>query len=1048
VQIECARALDSHVLKTRVAQIRAALTLNTAACDLADQWLLPVCAVSPYIARICLQFPEDISGLFNSGVLTLRQSLLSARLSTSQTYSLAGIHYSAMSTDRKVINRGNDNHPVGEPASTQNSKSLVCHLTELISELEGDLVDVHKNADVQITDVRSLEAIQQKILRRFRHRHMVRILWRDLTGIAAIADTLRDLSALADACVIVAERWSYNVLSGRYGLPCDAAGREQRLIVLGMGKLGGYELNVSSDIDLICVWPESGQTQVSNADQKVMDNSEFFRRLVQRLTVLLNSVTAEGFVFRVDTRLRPFGESGPLVMNFEGLENYYLTQARDWERYAMIKARAITGNQKDIHELDQLVMPFVYRRYMDYAAFESLRDLKRKIALSVTRKGMIDNIKLGSGGIREIEFIGQAFQLVRGGRDSRFQIRPIVDVLALLAELQLMPQAEVDGLTAAYVYLRRVENALQMMRDEQTHSLPIDADDQQRLLMMMDEPAWDKFKALLAVHQQRVAQSFGALFESEDTDAQTSSADHDADVAVIGSEGDARRIDGWTFWAMLSEPDLDPDQQRQLLTDEGFDPTEELLAAIKSVSHGAFYQRLTAKSQERLERIVPIVIQLSLNHENPSQTLTRALALVRAVAGRSGYLQVLIDQPTVLSRLVTLFAESRWLSNFVLRQPMVIDELLAGPGENSLLDAGAVREDSLAQAMRLLDADLDVQMDTLRHYRQGREMRIACAQLDGTLTLMQVSDQLTWLAESLIEAVLLLVETALIGRHGHPQCNDTGTVRQTSVGVVAYGKLGGLELGFGSDLDLVFVHDSAGSQQQTDGEKSVATAVFYARLAQKFVHFMGTTTPAGVLYEIDMRLRPNGSSGVLVTGIEAFANYQQADAWTWEHQALMRARMVVGNPTLRLRFNQIRAAVLGQRRSEAELRDAVAKMRERMRTALGSHQEGHMHLKQDAGGVADIEFVVQYLVLAHASEYPDLLDYTDNIRVLDIVENLQLLPQADAELLRFAYLALRERLHRQALQELSPLVALDEELIKLRDAIVALRTQILGPSPQ
>lgn len=996
MQNECVRELDTEALQTRVAQIRATLTLNTASTALADQWLLPVCAVSPYVARVCSQYPEDISQLFNAGALQ---------------------HDCAAA------------QPI-----------------QLIAELEAKLLERQNKSGVLTTDSRQWEALQQKTIRCFRHAHMVRIVWRDLTSIAQLNDTLRYLSALADACVIVAEQWSYNALCDRYGVPCNTAGKEQRLIVLGMGKLGGYELNVSSDIDLICVWPESGKTQVSSAKQKTMDNSEFFRRLVQRLTVLLNSTTEDGFAFRVDTRLRPFGESGPLVMNFDGLENYYLTQARDWERYAMIKARAITGNDADIQELEELIIPFVYRRYMDYAAFEALRHLKRKIALSVRQKGMVDNIKLGSGGIREIEFIGQAFQLVRGGRDPRFQIRPIVEVLELLAELQLMQQEEVDGLLAAYAYLRRVENGVQMMRDEQVHSLPVDADDRLRLLMMMDEPDWDQFKEHLVVHQQHVIERFAALFESESDDSSSSGADHAAGSSRSGSaeqsSGDGEQIDTWSIWAMLSE--LDIDEQRQLLVDEGFDPSDELLAAIESVSRGSFYQRLTAKSQERLERIVPIIIQLARDHDDPSQTLTRALSLVRAVAGRSGYLQVLIDQPTVLHRLVTLFAESRWLANFVLRQPMVIDELLAGPGENLLTDADAVREESLAQAMRLKDADLDVQMDTLRHYRQGREMRIACAQLDGTLTLMQVSDQLSWLAESLIEAVLMLVETPLNNRHGVAQCNDNGVVRETSVGVVAYGKLGGLELGFGSDLDLVFVHDSMGTQQHTDGEKSVENSVFYARLAQKFVHFMGTTTPAGMLYEIDMRLRPNGSSGVLVTGIEAFANYQQADAWTWEHQALMRARIVLAKPELRLRFNQIRAAVLGLSRSEDELRDAVAKMRERMRDALGSHQEGHMHLKQDAGGVADIEFIVQYLVLANSSKYPQLLTYTDNIRVLDIVEHEQLLDQTDTRLLRDAYLILRERLHRQALQELPPMAPLDEELVRVRDAIVALRTRILG----
>ena len=532
MRVDCVAELNTESLQSSVEQLRATMSLDKDATDLADRWLLSVCAVSPYVARICKQYPTVISALFNSGDLQ---------------------------------------NPVGFNADKQKmtgeKKPARC-CADLVDELEHDLQTLTHDRDIQLLDSRQIEALQQKTLRVFRHRHMVRILWCDLTGVATLTETLNQLSLLADACIIVAERWSYAALCSRYGVPCDSDGRQQHLIVLGMGKLGGFELNVSSDIDLICVWPDAGQTVVSEDRQKSVDNSEFFRRQVQRLTVLLNSVTEDGFVFRVDTRLRPFGESGPLVMNFDGIEHYYLTQARDWERYAMIKARAITGNGDDIRALEQLIIPFVYRRYLDYAAFEALRDLKRKIALSVLQKGMIDNIKLGSGGIREIEFIGQAFQLVRGGRDTRFQIRPIVDVLKLLAELNLMETEEVDGLLAAYAYLRQVENGVQMMRDEQVHSLPSDISDQQRLLMIMDEPDWDLFKQRLSKHQQRVAESFAVLFESE---AEQSVAE-DTGPSVATSDDDSPFADAWSVWAMLCEPDIDQQRQEQLLSDAGFEP--------------------------------------------------------------------------------------------------------------------------------------------------------------------------------------------------------------------------------------------------------------------------------------------------------------------------------------------------------------------------------------------------------------------------------------------------------------------------------------------
>ena len=996
-------------LREQVEQIQASMTTATPGISLLNTWLLPVCAVSPYMARVASQYPQSIQRLLDTGALQ--------------------------------------------------ADSLSPDTERLLEELEACWQELIHNSPVAM-DSKQREAGQQAVLRQFRHRHLFRILWSDLTQSAELMHTLKDLSLLADACIIAAERWTHESLVQRYGEPCSEDGREQRLIVLGMGKLGGYELNVSSDIDLICLYAESGQTRGDARGKGVVDNGEFFRRVAQGLTRLLNSTTADGFAYRVDTRLRPFGESGPLVMNLEGLENYYLTQARDWERYAMIKARAITGLPKDIRDYQSLVTPFVYRRYLDYNAFDSLRDLKRKIALSVRQKGLVDNIKLGAGGIREVEFIGQAFQLVRGGRDERLRTRSIVAVLRQLAHQKLLEHEEVEGLLEAYAYLRRVENAVQMMRDEQVHSLPTDSTDKQRLIAILDVSDWTTFREVLSVHQRRVSDSFAGLFEVEEApDLPTVHTGHrdidDEDVDATACEGGvltekyiARVAD---TWRLIGVPDSDDEERAEALTYCGFEPDDEMLSALAGVSRGPFYQRLTAESQERVERVVPMIMQLALCSSEPSETLIRSLALVRTVAGRSGYLQVLGDQPQALARLVKLFSESRWLANFVLRQPMVIDELLIGSGAELYPDHGSVRQDALEQLDRLRDADLETQMDSLRHYRQGREMRIACAQLDGSLSLMQVSDQLSWLAESLIEVVLELVKVPLLARHGQPVCKPEGgsdaQLRETSVGIVAYGKLGGLELGFGSDLDLVFLHDSSGEEQQTNGDKCVENSVFYGRLAQKFVHFMSTATPAGVLYEIDLRLRPNGSSGVLVTGLEAFGNYQRGDAWTWEHQALMRARVVLGNARLREQFARIRNGVLAQRRSASELREAVASMRERMRVNLGSNLADSMHLKQDAGGVADIEFIVQYLVLAYSADHPALLEHTDNIRVLDVVEAEQLLPADDVQLLRNSYLSLRDRLHRQALQEASSIVPLDDELIQLRDSVIVLKTRILGPAP-
>ena len=987
MQSHCPTPLQTPVLIEQVERIRTAFDSSVhsskATAGLLDQWLLSVCAVSPYVMRTLAQFPQILTRLVETGQL---------------------VHYPKRSTANADV-------------------------AGLLATLQDDLRQAQ--SDSSSTPTLNSESIEMSVLRVFRHRQLVRILWQDLTGIACLEQTLYELSILAECCVQAADQWSYDALVKRFGTPRDDSGREQRLIIIGMGKLGGFELNVSSDIDLICLYAHSGSTETQESSQKSLDNGEFFRRSVQRLSKLLNSVTEEGFVYRVDTRLRPFGESGPLVMNFDGLENYYLTQARDWERYAMIKGRALCGQAHDVVAFEQLVLPFIYRRYLDYNAFESLRDIKRKIALSLLKSSMVDNIKLGAGGIREVEFIGQAFQLVRGGREPRLRVRSILRVLPLLSELALLPDEEVQALRQAYRYLRQVENALQMMRDEQTHSLPVDPVDRQRLLCIMGVSEWLDFKHTLDDHQSKVSICFANLFAMEGEDDETDTFTSDKALEV---EKDV--------WAALSTESIDEHERAGLLVSAGFVADESLLNSIDTLSRGSFYQRLTAESQSRVERIVPHILVLVKNTQDPTQTLVRMLALVRAVAGRGGYLQVLCDQPQALEHLVTLFSKSSWLAGFVARSPMVIDELLTQP--TLAADAQTVFDETRTLVQSLLHSELDVQMDSLRHYRQAREMRIACAQLDGSLSLMQVSDQLSWLAESIIAGVLEIVIASLAKRYGQPGYVINEQTLHSQIGVLAYGKLGGLELGFSSDLDLVFVHDSTGTKQVTDGPKSVDNSFYYAKLAQGFVHFMGTKTPAGMLYEIDFRLRPNGNSGVLVIGIAAFSNYQNSDAWTWEHQALMRARMVFGSEHLRRRFDEIRQQVLTHNRPQAELRLAVANMRERMRCALGNKQPDLMHLKQDDGGVADIEFIVQYLVLAHAKEHPALLTFTDNIRVLDTIEQLALLPAEQCQILRSSYLALRERLHRQALDERSALVPFDDSLCDLKLHVVKLREQVLG----
>jgi len=934
-------------------------------------------AYSAYLMHTCQRYPEQLGWLVDSGALC----------AAAKPPSRAALLDRIMSADSPAL---------GVFGCVQNQTPKDCFEQQLVQ------------------------------LRKCRHQEMLRIIWRDLVGVASVDQTLVALSTMADACIEAASIWSHEMVSARFGNALDADGQAMRMIVLGMGKLGGQELNVSSDIDLIFVYPRAGHSD----GEKSIDNEAYFRRVAQHLSQLLGNVTSDGFVFRVDTRLRPFGESGPLVMNLNALEQYYLTQGRDWERYAMIKARAIVGDDDAIGELYELLNPFVYRRYLDYSAIDALRDLKRKIALSVKQKSLLNNIKLGLGGIREIEFIGQAFQLVRGGRAEPLRVRPIKNVLHCLQNMQLMSAEDVQLLCQAYDFLRRVENALQCMRDQQVHSLPIDQTDQLRLVCMLGFSDWASFETTLNEHRKAVSLRFNALFSDWETSETSNDATELEDAASIAC-------------AVLGSPETERAAAEEAVRSVGLEPSDELMESLTSLTRGGFYQRLTSRAQERVDRIMPMLINAAMAEQYPSTTLLRCLHLVRAVAGRSGYLQILIERPPAMARMVNLFSKSEWVSTFVTRHPIVIDELLRDNADTPMPEREQVLAQAMQEAHRLSGLELDEQMDAMRHFQQARELRIAAAELTENLTLMRVSDQLTWLAEATVAAVVYLVEHALSQRFGKPTAYVDGATHYPELGVIAYGKLGGIELGYSSDLDVVFLHNSTGSRQQTDGSKVIENGLYYARLAQKVVHFMTTHTPAGVLYDIDLRLRPNGQSGVLVTSFAAYSHYQLDKAWTWEHQALVRARLVLGSGAVSTRFDQIRAQVLGQQRNRAELASDVTDMRIRMQENLGSGGDGQLHLKNDPGGVADVEFMVQYLVLAYASQYQDLLDYPDNVSILNVAARYGLINTEECEQLKQHYLTLRRLIHRQSLQQQPSIVELTDALANSIDQTKASWNRLL-----
>jgi glutamate-ammonia-ligase adenylyltransferase len=833
----------------------------------------------------------------------------------------------------------------------------------------------------------------QRELRQFRQQQMVRIIWRDLAGWADLAEVMADLSALADVCIQQSLDILHEWQVAQHGQPCDEAGEPQFMVVLGMGKLGARELNLSSDIDLIFTYPEEGDTE---GGRRPLSNEEFFTRLGRKLIQALDNQTMDGFVFRVDMRLRPFGESGALVSSFDAMEEYYQTQGREWERYAMIKARAITGSAEAQQQLSEMLRPFVYRRYLDYGMFDSLREMKSMIAGQLHRKGMEDNIKLGAGGIREIEFIGQVFQLIYGGRDKPLQQRPILTILDCLAERNLLSGYAVNELRVAYDFLRRTEHRIQAWADQQTHILPREPEARQRLATSMGYESWDDFYATLENHRQQVHDHFNQL------------------LAAPQAEGEAAT----NKISLLNAGD---EEKQQYLQQCGYSDVDSSLEVINKLLDLHICRNLSQTGRQRLEKLLPLLVQAAAGTDNADETLKRLMPLLEAIMRRSAYMSLLVENPLALSQLIKLCSASPLISHQLARYPVLLDELL---DPRSLYEVPE-REAQKAQLEQFLssvdDDDLEQLMNRLREFRQIASLHVAAADVTGVLPVMKVGDQLTELAEIQLEKVWQLAWAHLVSRHGYPPSASGNDPAHCGFTILAYGKLGGLELGYGSDLDLVFIFDDE-QEGMTDGDKPVELMVFYTRLAQRMIHLLTTITPGGTLYEVDMRLRPSGASGLLVSPLSGFADYQQKEAWTWEHQALVRARCVVGDSALSDRVAQIRQQVLGADRDQAELAKQVRDMRAKMRGQLDKSDEQLFDLKQGIGGITDIEFMVQYAVLAWSANLPELLVYTDNIRILEALVASGKLPEAEGGMLADAYRRYRSEANHCVLQEKPTLI--------------------------
>ncbi|MFP4347002.1 MAG: bifunctional [glutamate--ammonia ligase]-adenylyl-L-tyrosine phosphorylase/[glutamate--ammonia-ligase] adenylyltransferase [Desulfococcaceae bacterium] len=859
-------------------------------------------------------------------------------------------------------------------------------------------------------------------LRRFRRREMTRIAFRDLAGKSDLTEVTADLSALADACIDLALARLHAWQCAQYGVPTGRSGQALELVVLGMGKLGARELNFSSDIDLIFAYPESGETQDG---PRTVTNNDFFLRLARRLAQVLGANTPEGFVFRVDMNLRPFGQSGPMVMSFDAMESYYLEQGREWERYAWIKARAVAGDQAGGRRLLAALNPFIYRRYLDFGVFESLREMKQKIALEVRRKGMKEDIKLGPGGIREVEFFGQIFQLIRGGVEPALQERRILKVLDILARENYITGSVRDELYAGYRFLRTVEHRLQEYADLQTHKLPQTEPERKILAESMGCANWAVFSERLRRHMGTVHDHFSKLLKAEDIE----DSQHKAESSLKG------------VW---QNPASDEDNQA-ILSAVGYEDPDTVLKHLADFRDDLFSQPLSREGRDRINRLMPLVLKEAARAESPATALDRIFGLIRSILGRTCYLSLLLENPNTLDHLVRLATTSAWILNFLTRHPVLLDELLDPRTLYHPPDREALEEDLRRRLEQIPEDDLEYRMDELRIFKQINVLRVAAADISNSIPLMRVSDYLSDIAETVLHQVVEISWRHLVKKHGEPACHADHMPCDRGFAVIAYGKLGGLELGYGSDLDMVFLH--AGTGEQTQGERPIDTTTFFARLGQRVVHILTAHTTTGTLYEADMRLRPSGSSGLLVSSIDGFRNYQLEEAWTWEKQALIRARPIAGDRRLRERFDEIRREVLGQARDPEPLKTEIRNMRARMKKELLKPEPGMFDLKQGDGGMVDIEFLVQYLVLRYADTHPEILEWTDNVRQIRTLWDAGVIDDVTAYFLRKAYLIYRAVGHKLSLQN-RPTQVDQARFADLRDRVRAAWDEFMGESIQ
>ena len=864
---------------------------------------------------------------------------------------------------------------------------------------------IHSLVQDSLLDIQN-ENQWMSTLRILRARLMFRWIWQDANQLTDVVTLTRELSDFADASINAAKDFARIPLLAKHGEPVGYGGKVQDLIVVAMGKLGAQELNLSSDIDLIFAFDEQGETN----GRKCVDVQQFCIAWGQKIIYLLEHITADGFIFRVDMRLRPWGDGSALAISHAALEKYLSQHGREWERYAWIKARIVSGGV-DGDELLAMTRPFVFRKYVDYTAFEAMREMKAMIEREVARRNIEDDIKLGAGGIREVEFMVQVFQLIYGGSKLELQDRQCLVSLKHLGEVGLLDDEAVVDLEDAYLFLRRVEHAIQALNDQQTQSLPSEIDPRNRIVETLGFEDWDQFITHLNQKRQKVIYQFEHLIKEKGTET----------LAESFGQLEVRL-----------ESVLD-DHAKNL---------------IKEFWFGHAIKKLPAKAIQRLKEFWPHLIEAILQSDKPQTALVRLMPLIESVMRRTVYLVMLIESKGALQRLVKMATVSPWICEELTHYPVLLDEFLSMDFE---LPKRKDLEDSLRQQLLRIEIDqVEDQMRVLRLFKKSNVLTVAASDVLAESPLMKVSDALTDIAEVSVIATLNLAYQITAKKHGYPLDAEGQrcSMDHIAFAVIGYGKVGGIELGYGSDLDLVFIH-YMDEQSDTDGLKPISGFTFAMRVAQKFMSLMTTQTLDGRVYEIDTRLRPSGEAGLLVTSLKAFEQYQLKNAWVWEHQAIVRARSIAGESSLREKFEELRRVILTLPRDEHKVREEVLNMRQKMKDHLGSSKEqkkdGIFHLKQDAGGIVDIEFMAQYVVLAWSGTNADLAHYSDNVRILEDAAKARCLSSDDASALIQAYLSERAESHRLALANQSMQVSA-ADWFDTREVVCKLWQRLIDPT--